>query len=69
MSLECKRCGCTGLYIAPGTGPHFKSLRCAECGSFFQWISRARYDEFKSRYMESGVLPDELQTNLFDFLT
>jgi hypothetical protein len=39
-TARCPRCGGTATRQGPGTGPHFASLRCAQCGRFLRWIPR-----------------------------
>lgn len=39
-SACCKSCGATSTITAPGTGPHYARLNCAECGRFRRWLSR-----------------------------
>jgi hypothetical protein len=40
----CKSCGTRTATIEPGRGPHAASLRCAACGGFVSWMSRADLD-------------------------
>jgi hypothetical protein len=37
----CERCGATSGVIIPGSGPHWRGLRCP-CGQFRKWLPKPR---------------------------
>lgn len=37
--LTCARCGSANTRVEPGAGPHWKALRCLECGAH-RWLPK-----------------------------
>jgi hypothetical protein len=42
LDKPCKRCGEDSGYLAPGKGPHYKSVLCLGCDAFQKWLAKPR---------------------------
>jgi phage FluMu protein Com len=40
---QCPRCQCNDVIVGHGSGPHYASLRCAQCNQFLRWVSESYY--------------------------
>lgn len=55
-------CGSTESTLHKGTGPHAAGLRCANCGRFRGWLSKAEYAELnKTPALETMPKRPDLQ--------